>query len=97
MVGYNGTLLLVIVVRVLHMIDTKIVERGNTHDIEQQDATGFSNEGDLDAVEAEANSLTRAEHTTENSDVMREFLWGVCERAYPVIHDVVPELLVICQ
>lgn len=92
-VGNHGALLPVIVVRVLDMINAKVVKATNPDGIKQQYSPCLGNERDLDGVKAETDRFARTKNSTKHANIMRELLGGVCDRANPVIDDVMPELL----
>lgn len=89
----HSTLLPVVVVRILDVINAKVVKTTNADGIKQQYAPCFGNERDLSGVEAETDSFARTKDSTKHANVMRELLRGVCYRANPVVDDIVPELL----
>lgn len=84
-----------IVVRVLDMVNTKVVKATNSDGIEQQYAPCFSNERDLDRVETETDRFSCSKDSTKDANVMRELLRRVRDCANPIIDDVMPELLEI--
>lgn len=89
----HGTLLPVVVVRVFDMVNAKVVETTNADGIKQQYAPCFGNERDLNGVKAETDGFACAEDSTKHANIMRELLGGVCDRANPVVDDIMPELL----
>lgn len=89
----DGALLVVVVVGVLDVVDAKVVETSNADNVEEEDAAGFGQEGDLDRVETEADGFTCAQDTTEDADIVGELLWRVGDGSNPVVDDVVPQLL----
>lgn len=89
----HGPLLPVVVVRILDMINAKVVKATNADDIKQQYAPGLGNERDLNGVKAETDRFARTKDSTKHANVMRELLRRVCDCADPVVDDIVPELL----
>jgi hypothetical protein len=74
MIWHHCALFIVIVVRILDVVDTKVEEDRHAYDVEQQDTARFCNERYLDAVEAEANGLTSTQDSSEHSNVMGQLL-----------------------
>jgi hypothetical protein len=92
MIWDHSSLFNVIVVRILDVIDSQVIEHAYTNDVEEQDTARFCDVGYLDRVQAEDNRFARTKDTPKDTNVVDEFLRRVCERADPVIDDVVPKL-----
>lgn len=88
-----GTLLPVVVIRILDMINAKVVKAANADGVKQQYAPCLGNERNLDGVKAETDGFACTKNSTKHANIMRELLRRVCDRANPVVDDVMPELL----
>lgn len=93
MIWNNGTLFVFIVVRICHMIETKIIKDGYADGVEQEDAAGFGNERDLYRVKPKAQCFTCTKNAAKDANVVSELSWVVGHGSEPVVYDVVPELL----
>jgi hypothetical protein len=91
-IRYHRALFCAVVVRISDMVDPQVVKARNAQDVKQQYPSRFSNERNLNTIKPEANRLTRPQHTTKHTNIMRTLLGAVGKRTNPVVHDVMPEL-----
>lgn len=93
MIRNHGTFLPMVVVRLLDVVNTKVVKATYSDGIEQQYASCLGNKRDFNGVETETDRFSCSEDSPEDSNVMRELLRRVRDCANPVIDDIMPELL----
>lgn len=93
MIWNHGTFLPVVVVRLLDVVNTKIVKATYSDGIEQQYAPCLSNKRDLDGVETKTDRFSCSKDSPEDANVMRELLRRVRDCTDPIIDDIMPELL----
>ena len=63
-----------IIVRIFDVVYTQIVKDPNTNHVEKQNASCFSDEWNLDAVQTKADCFTSTKDTSEDANVVSEFL-----------------------
>jgi hypothetical protein len=66
----NGALLILSIIRVLYVVDTKVVEARNADGVEKEDTASFAQVGDFDGVETKADGFAGAEHAAEDADIV---------------------------
>jgi len=70
MIRDDSALLILSIVRILDIVDPKIVKARHTNSVEKQDTAGFTKVWDLDGVEAETDGFSSAEDAAEDADVV---------------------------
>lgn len=93
MVWNHGPFLPVVVIRLLDVVNAKVVKATYSDGIEQQYASCLGNKRDLDGVETETDRFSCSENSPKDTNVMRELLRRVRDCANPVIDDIMPKLL----